>query len=62
VQVVYFGGAGVTDVTVVVRRSDAPLQTFNRTIEAEDDTLDVTEFEFTGGGEIHHQPRRFVRH
>jgi hypothetical protein len=62
VQVVYFGGAGATDVTVVVRRSDAPLQTFNRTIEAEDDTLDVTEFEFTGGGEIHHQPHRFVRH
>jgi len=48
VQVVYYGGQAEvpTAVTVVVRRSDAPTQTFSRTINARDDTLNITDFVF----------------
>lgn len=48
VQVVYFGGSGVTNIGVVVTRSDAPTQTFNGTLSARGDTLNVTEFDFRG--------------
>ncbi len=48
VQVVYFSGVGVTNVAVVVTRSDAPTQTFNGTLAANGDTLNVTEFDFGG--------------
>ncbi|MFQ6115434.1 MAG: YfaP family protein, partial [bacterium] len=49
VQVVYYSGSEVTDVTVVVRRSDAETRTFTGTLAVEKDTLDVTEFTFAGG-------------
>ncbi|MCH8956043.1 Ig-like domain-containing protein [candidate division KSB1 bacterium] len=52
VQVVYFSGTGATVVTVVIQRSDAQAETFTRTINTEDDTLDITEFTFTSGNPI----------
>ena len=52
VQVVYFSGTGATVVTVVIQRSDAQAETFTRTINTVDDTLDITEFTFTSGNPI----------
>ncbi len=46
VQVVYFAGSGATQVTVIVKRSNVPSETFRSTLQVPGDILNVTEFNF----------------